>query len=318
MTRPFKPPPPCRRPSVRKIWVIAGREYNAAVRTKAFIISLVIMPVLMGGSILVQALFRDVRDIRDKKFVLIDRANRPDIVKKLIEPFDKHNESGVLDSTKTRQMLPRFIVDRREATPMSPEERDQERFELSEKVRHGEIVGFAEIISAEKDTASNGAQLIIRYQSNNPTYTAFAQFLEKAVGEIVRQEVAQQVKLDDKNLQTLVNPVKLESKGLSKRDAQGNITEGSEASRITSFLVPFVLMMLMFMTVMMTATPLMQGVVEEKMQRISEVLLGSVPPFELMMGKLIGMTGVSLTIAAVYLGGGYWTANYFGVADAVS
>ena len=40
----------------------------------------------------------------------------------------------------------------------------------------------------------------------------------------------------------------------------------------------------------------MQGVVEEKMQRIAEVLLGSVPPFELMLGKLLGMVGVSLTI----------------------
>ncbi len=42
----------------------------------------------------------------------------------------------------------------------------------------------------------------------------------------------------------------------------------------------------------------MQGVVEEKMQRIAEVLLGSVRPFQLMLGKLLGMTGVSLTIAA--------------------
>src|SRR5207253_59811 len=119
-------------------------------------------------------------------------------------------------------------------------------------------------------------------------------------------------------LKTLIHPVQIESKGLSKRDADGNVTEASEANRITAFLVPFVLMMLMFMTVMMTATPLMQGVVEEKMQRIAEVLLGSVPPFELMMGKLIGMTAVSLTIAAVYLGGGYWAAHYFGFADAVS
>ena len=42
---------------------------------------------------------------------------------------------------------------------------------------------------------------------------------------------------------------------------------------------------------------------EEKMQRIAEVLLGSVNPFQLMMGKLLGMVGVSMTILAVYLGG---------------
>src|SRR5262249_46693481 len=204
--------------------------------------------------------FRDVRDIRDKKFVLIDRASRPDIVKRLTAPFDKYNESGVFDSTKTRQVQPRFVVERREAKPTTPEERDQERLDLSEKVRHGEIVGFAEILPADESAQATGAQIVVRYQSNNPAYMAFAEFLNKAVAEIVRHEIAHEVKLDEKNLKTLVNPVKLESKGLSKRDADGKITEGSEVSRITSFLVPFVLMMLMFMTVMMTATPLMQGV----------------------------------------------------------
>ena len=74
-------------------------------------------------------------------------------------------------------------------------------------------------------------------------------------------------------------------------------------------------MMLMFMAVMISATPLMQSVVEEKMQRIAEVLLGSVRPFDLMLGKLLGMTGVSLTITAVYLGGVYWAARYYGFAE---
>src|SRR5262245_19753664 len=54
------------------------------------------------------------------------------------------------------------------------------------------------------------------------------------------------------------------------------------------------------------------------MQRIAEVLLGSVSPFQLMMGKLIGMTAVSLTIAAVYLGGGYAAAIYHGLGDHLS
>jgi ABC-2 type transport system permease protein len=82
-----------------------------------------------------------------------------------------------------------------------------------------------------------------------------------------------------------------------------------------SIFVPFGLMMLMFLLVLMAATPLMQGVVEEKMQRIAEVLLGSVSPFQLMLGKLIGMTAVSLTISAVYLGGAYWAARHYGVAE---
>ena len=71
----------------------------------------------------------------------------------------------------------------------------------------------------------------------------------------------------------------------------------------------------MFLVVMVGATPLIQGVIEEKMQRIAEVLLGSVSPFELMAGKLLGMLGVSLTLAAVYLGGCYAALSRFGFTE---
>ena len=61
---------------MRKILVVAAREYKAAVRTKTFLISLLIMPLMMVGSILLQWLLRDLVDTADKHFVLIDRANR--------------------------------------------------------------------------------------------------------------------------------------------------------------------------------------------------------------------------------------------------
>ena len=47
----------------------------------------------------------------------------------------------------------------------------------------------------------------------------------------------------------------------------------------------------------------------------SEVLLGSITPFELMMGKLLGMVGVSLTTVSLYLGGAYWAAQRYGFAE---
>src|SRR5438477_52909 len=99
----------------------------------------------------------------------------------------------------------------------------------------------------------------------------------------------------------------------SSRDpSTGAIVDYKGKERAAEFLVPFALLMLMFMVIFMGATPLMQGVVEEKIQRIAEVLLGSVRPFELMMGKLFGLVGVSLTMSAVYLVGGYWLAHRYG------
>ena len=64
---------------------------------------------------------------------------------------------------------------------------------------------------------------------------------------------------------------------------------------------------------------LLNSVIEEKMSRISEVLIGSVTPFQLMMGKLIGGVGVSVLLAAIYIAGGLVIARYLGrLRDAVT
>jgi ABC-2 type transport system permease protein len=139
------------------------------------------------------------------------------------------------------------------------------------------------------------------------------------VNEVVRDRRLADAKLPRATVLAASKPVPLEQKGLTRRDAaSGTITEAPTKSPLELFFVPFILAMLMYMQVMFGATPLMQGVLEEKGQRIAEVLLGSVRPFELMAGKFVGMVGVSLTIAAVYLGGGFAAARYYGYAEALT
>jgi ABC-2 type transport system permease protein len=69
-------------------------------------------------------------------------------------------------------------------------------------------------------------------------------------------------------------------------------------------------MMLMFMVIMMTAQPALETVLEEKSNRIAEVLLGSASPFQLMAGKLLGTVAGSVCILSVYLLGGLGVAWY--------
>ena len=87
----------------------------------------------------------------------------------------------------------------------------------------------------------------------------------------------------------------------------------SGSARMVSFFLPGAMVVVMFMLVLLGAMPAMQGVVEEKQQRIVEVLLGSISPFQLMLGKLLGVVAVALTTGAVYLSGGYAIAVRFGV-----
>lgn len=309
---------------MRKILIVAKREYLAAVRTKTFLIGLLIMPVMMGASALFQYVLRDVIDLEDKRFVVVDRAERPEVVAFLQEAVEAYNEA-VVDPETGKRKKPRFVV---ESVPAA-EDVSEQRFQLSERVRDGDILGFLELLPPDAlplppddqpkhqpEKVPSQVDVVLRYQTNRPTFLDFAVFAERTIGELLRTELARNKGLSEEETKRLVKPVYLDNKGLARRDAEGRIDDDSEQNRFDAMIVPTVLIVLMFMIVLMGSTPLMQGVVEEKMQRIAEVLLGSVRPFELMLGKLVGMTGVSLTIGGVYLGGAYWAAHNFGIGDA--
>jgi ABC-2 type transport system permease protein len=85
-----------------------------------------------------------------------------------------------------------------------------------------------------------------------------------------------------------------------------------------SVMIPMGLVILMLMVILIGAIPLTQGIIEEKQQRIAEVLLGSVSPFQLMMGKVLGLVATSATLIVIYLGGAYWAATKMGIAQHLS
>jgi ABC-2 type transport system permease protein len=69
--------------------------------------------------------------------------------------------------------------------------------------------------------------------------------------------------------------------------------------------------------VMMSAFPLLNAVMEEKNEKIAEVLLGAITPFQFMMGKVLGGIGVSLTIIAIYVAAGAFTMTYLGMESII-
>jgi ABC-2 type transport system permease protein len=81
--------------------------------------------------------------------------------------------------------------------------------------------------------------------------------------------------------------------------------------------VPFALIYLLFFALMSAAPQLLTAVVEEKMSRVSEVLLASVSPTELMAGKLLGVSAVTALLAVVYTASGVWLALESGYPDLI-
>ena len=57
---------------MRKTIIVALRDYKSAVKTKGFLIGLLMMPLMFGGGILAQMVFRNNNDIRDKRVAVVD------------------------------------------------------------------------------------------------------------------------------------------------------------------------------------------------------------------------------------------------------
>jgi ABC-2 type transport system permease protein len=326
-----------------KAFVIAGREYNAAVKTRAFLISLVVFPVLIGGAVFMQWMLKDQVDTSEKRFAIIDRTPNEKLVAALTTASEAWNKTRI--DQAGRASRPAFAIERVAPSADQPEAIAQQRFDLSERVRQGTLFGFLEIGGRVFEPADSAQESVvgkqpgsrdaedeaatalptgddrfdIRYQSNSPTYDAFRNWARPVINKVIRESRYAAEGLPADKVRAAVQRVPLVTKGLTQRNqATGQFDEARDENPIVSFLVPGGLLMLMFMLILIGSTPLMQGVVEEKMQRIAEVLLGSVRPFDLMVGKLLGLVGVSVTLAAVYLSGAYWAARHYGYAELVS
>jgi ABC-2 type transport system permease protein len=300
---------------MRKTLIVALREYIVSVRTKAFLIGLLMMPLMMGGSFIVGALMQGRVDTKDKRIAVADYTGR------LFDGLDaaarQRNEVAIFtgEGAARKQTLPRFVlekVDTGGAGGAGSLDMQRLSLKLSDRIRKGELMAFVLIGPNVIDTARNPGQATLNYYSNTPTYNDVLGWISGVLNEQIQQLRLEGAAFDPKVVRQLTQRVPVGNLGLVKTDAAGNITSAVETNQLANFLVPFAMMFLMFMVIMASTAPLLNSTLEEKTQRIAEVLLASIPPFELMAGKLLGILGVSLTMATVYLGGAYAALNRAG------
>jgi ABC-2 type transport system permease protein len=289
---------------MEKIWIVASSEFATLVRSKAFIITLVLMPVIMAGSAVLMRATRDTRDTTGRRFAYVDRSG---IVGPVLEAA-----ADARNATAAAEAVPRFEPIRVSLGGRADEEL---RLELSDRVRSKEIFAFVEIPT---DVANPDSGSRIHYYSNHPSYSALPDWLRTTVTQALLAERFRTAAVDPAVVARLTKPATVSKLGLFERDASGGIRPGEEIDAFQAVGVPAVMMVLMFLVIMASAPQLLNSVIEEKMSRISEVLVGSVTPFELMMGKLLGCVGISMLLAAIYIVGGLVMAYSYGYLSAVT
>jgi ABC-2 type transport system permease protein len=307
-----------------KVLAIAVREYRAAVQSKAFIISLMLMPVLWGGMIGLQRLVRKAEDRSTKTFAVIDRTPGQQLKPALEDALDRRNRFQIFDRETGEQEQPTYALAFVEPSAFERAAVLQQRFDLSQRVDKREFEGFLDIgpdAIAIRESFTPGQPVDerheVRYQSSKPD-GAFPRWADRAVNAAIQQRRFAERQIAEGEVRKIQLPVPVATKGLTKRDAAtGELRDATDESRIVNIVIPVAMIVLMYLLILVGASPAMQGVVEEKQQRIAEVLLGSITPFGMMLGKLLGVVGVALTVGGIYFAGGYAALLHYGLADAL-
>ncbi|HXM41152.1 MAG TPA: ABC transporter permease [Bryobacteraceae bacterium] len=292
--------------TAHRILLIAKRDYLATIRTKAFIIGLVVAPLLFGGGFLGVALMVSKPDIKERRIAIIDGTGV--VAAAVIQAAQEKNAEDLLDKTTHRQMQPRYVFETLQpaADPMS------QRLALSERVRREQLFAFIEISPAVLRAGP------VSTYSNAGGFDEASRWLSESVNEGVRRVRLARLGVDQSRLSGVFSEVKVDRFGLVSRDPKtGEIHEAGKKNEVAEFAVPFGIMLLLGMIVMIGSSPMLSAVTEDKAQRLVEMLLGLATPFELMAGKVLGALGTSLTSSAFYIVGGTLALSGMGLSGIV-
>lgn len=245
---------------MNKTGIIIAREFNERVRKKSFIITTILMPVLMIAMMAAPTLMMIFAKGETKTLLVVD-------------------ESGVVASQLTGDDDVVF-----ETSDLTPDEARActDRF------------GVLWIGSDIVDNPSN-AKLYTNSSSSMSLESSISSQMEK----IIERERLK--RYDIENLEQIMRDVKASVTLTTYRNDLADEGEDKEAtSSGMAYMMGIVLGMMLYMFLLIYGSMVMTSVIEEKGSRVLDVLVSSVPPFQLMMGKILGVAAVAVTQIAIW------------------
>ena len=281
-----------------KIIAIGWTEFLNTVLSKGFILAVTLSPLIVGGSVFVQSYLREHASAAERRFAVIDRTGM--LWDKILERVDKRNEATAYKKYPGERRQVKALY---KAVPAKPEDAPR----LAEDIRREKIFAYVDILPRVMDS---GAENALIYYTGTPTNITLPQWLEAAINAEVMKLRIERAGVDAEVFKRVTRPVSMARKNVYRQDDE-------EIDLGATFGVPAAAMFLLFILVFISAPMLLHSVLEEKQQRIWEVLVSSVSPFQLLLGKLLGAMLVSFFLSIFYLAGAAVFAETMGVASAV-
>jgi len=267
---------------MHKILRVGLREYVETVKTKTFLLGLLMVPVIVVAVVLVSSRVSDDGASSRGPLRLGLSCEGPDLLAKVEAAFDEHNLANSLRP---------IFVEPVATTGSGGGATDQGK----QALRNGRIDAYAVL-------APEGQSVRLYTHKPKPAHMEAFWTVEGLLRQAVVDWRCEQRGLDRAVLDE-IRQVPIQRVELGSESGQERVQD--KGHQVARMMVPFAFMYLIFMGIVTTGQQMLSSIIEEKNSRIVEVLLSAVSPFELMAGKIVGLAGIGLTVTALWAGAAY-------------
>ena len=283
---------------MNKAWQVAKREFWVAVRKKGYIILTLGMPFFMliyAGIVSIPGLLIHKKEQAKKVVGIVDLAQ---VIKfEFAEQARSESMEGkeIVDKIiseklgQPQQLQSKSTIIEELLTGVEPIQYSTEK-DAEEALKQGKVFMYYVI---PEDYIESGRVL---------SYTSSGSFLSgKGKEGFLRKLLIMSMlsgRVEPKIQERVQKPLNLDEYMLE----EGKFVKKDVFKEIGTFLIPIAFCILFFMSIMMSSGFLLQGVAEEKENRVIEIILSSIKPDELLLGKIIGLGAVGLLQLLVWVG----------------
>lgn len=250
---------------MRKIYLIVAREFMERARKKSFIVTTLLMPLFMIGMMVAPSLMMLYGGSEQKQVVVIDKTGF--VAERMVS-----SEEVVFSQQNN----------------LSKEEACQ--------IYNAES-GIFGILYINEDIANSGN---VQFITNSSSSLMLEELIESQLKNIIeREKLKERYNIDnlDQMLADVATPIVLNT---FENNGTGNDDEMESTSAGINYILGIVLGMLLYMVIIIYGQMVLTSVVEEKSSRVIDVMVTSCSPFQLMMGKILGIASVALTQIAIW------------------
>ena len=261
---------------MRKVWAVIRREFVEKVRTKWFVISTILGPLFMISVTVLPSL-------------LISRSGRVNHVA-LVD-----DGAGALAERLRTQLEAsgRYVVN---IVPAAAGRAAALEDSLTNAVRAETLDGVMSVSSA---TVESGK---VEYRARNVSISDMG-VLEGLLRQVIVTERLARAGVNAAVVQEAQRGINLQTERITKHGATGE-------SAMVTFFLGYAVGIVLYMIILLYGINVMRSVLEEKQTRIIEVLVSSLRPFQLMLGKVIGVGGVGLFQFGIWGATGYLVVHF--------